>query len=67
MCALDVVFSDFVSNLRFMFQLLRTCSEPDLSKLFKTNIPENPFLFSGAHSLDADASDRMVNCKRFGK
>ncbi len=45
-------------------KLLRTCSEPDLSKLFKTEKVEDPFLFSGAQnvaaSLSVEAQDREV-------
>ena len=30
----------------FLYQMLRTCSEPDLAKLFRTNVGQNPFLAS---------------------
>ncbi|XP_070552703.1 serine/threonine-protein kinase Nek1-like isoform X6 [Ptychodera flava] len=38
-------------------RLLRTCSEPDLSKLFKTNMALNPFFEVERMSLDVNLED----------
>ena len=36
--------------------MLRTCSEPDLSKLFRTCLAENPFFDTPGADNDADLS-----------
>ena len=43
-------------TLNTTYQLLRTCSEPDLSKLFRTSIPEKPSVKDDL-SASADFAD----------
>ena len=43
--------------------MLRTCSEPDLSKLFRTTLAENPFFAEDERAVDLEDDDDDDECQ----